>query len=317
MTQTPAKKYNILFAGTPEFAVPVLEALHDSPQYTLVGVLTQPDKPVGRHHTLTPSPVKEKASSWDIPVHQPSTLKNAAATTLLTDLTPDVVVVVAYGKIIPKSLLTIPPHGWVNVHASLLPRHRGASPIQAAILAGDTETGVTLMQLDAGLDTGAIIAQKQIPLTGTETSELLHDTLSQLGAEIVMESLHEYLAGTLKPQPQATTGVTTTGIIQKADGHIDWHRPARDIDRLVRAYTPWPGAYTQWDGRRLLIRRAHVPKELFRLMPGTVKNTGTALLVGTGAGVLQIDTVQLEGKAQQNAADFLRGHPAVLTAQLS
>jgi methionyl-tRNA formyltransferase len=311
------KTYKTLFFGTPDFAVPVLEELAAMPDIELSGVFTQPDKPVGRKQTLTPPPVKVCAEKNHLPVFQPDKVKTKEFEEQLQKLSPDVCIVVAYGKIIAKNVLPIPTHGWLNVHGSLLPKYRGASPIQAAILNGETKTGVTLMQIDAGLDTGPILATKKITIEPTDTFQTLHDKLSQLGAEIVKESLPTYLAGTIKPQAQNNNQASETKIISKEDGKIDWNRSATEIERQIRAYTPWPGAFCFWNGKRLKIISATLANGPSELQPGQTKITGSTLIVGCTNGNLALQTIQLEGKKPQSSGEFLKGYPEFKQTHLS
>lgn len=312
----PPKTYRVLFFGTPEFAVPVLESLHQMESINLVGVFTQPDKPVGRKQILTPPPVKLAADKLALPIYQPTKLKSEDYATQLRELAPDVIVIVAYGKIIPEAALTIPQYGWVNVHASLLPQYRGASPIQTAILNGVKQTGITLMKLDTGLDTGPIISQKPITIQSADNSQTLHNKLSRLGAELISESLLPYLAGQLKPRPQDNSLATTTKIIEKENGRIVWNKSADFIARQIRAYTPWPGAFTTWGGKSLKILEATVYDEVIALPPGKIKRLGRTLLVGTGSSVLELKTLQLAGKKPQTTTEFLNGHPEFAKAKL-
>jgi len=311
------KIYKTIFFGTPDFAIPVLEALTSLSFIDLQLVVTQPDKPVGKHHTLNTPPVKVFAEKHALTISQPHGVRGDEFEHEIKKHNPDVIIIVAYGEIIPKNLLAIPKYGWLNVHASLLPKYRGASPIQGVLLAGEKETGITLMKLDVHLDTGPIIAQKQTAIDEEETSETLHNKLSKLGTSIIKDSLLPYLEGDLKPQAQPKKSPTpTTSIIKKQDGQIDWNQPAEVIERTVRAYTPWPGAFCFWKNKRLNIKKAHVIMLPSNMPPGSVFQHGSAVIVGTGSEGLQLDVAQLEGKNVMPITEFLKGHPEFVEALL-
>lgn len=295
----------IVFMGTPEFAVPSLAALFDIGE--VVAVVTQPDKPKGRGQALAISPVKAFAQERGVPVLQPQKLRTPPFSEELRKLAPDVCVVTAYGKILPKDLLETPTRGCVNVHASLLPRFRGAAPIQWAIAHGDAETGVSLMVMDEGLDTGPVLAEKRLPIAAEETSASLHDRLSSLGGELLRQYLPAYLRGELKPVPQPSEGVVLAPIIQKEDGRLDFTRPAVELERRVRAFTPWPGAFTSLEGKLLKVHRVKVGEA--RGEPGTVLAAGPqGLEVACREGSLVLVEVQLEGKRVMKVGEFLAGH---------
>jgi methionyl-tRNA formyltransferase len=295
----------LVFMGTPEFAVPSLAALFDIGD--VVAVVTQPDKPKGRGQALSISPVKAFAQERGVPVLQPQKLRTPPFSEELKKLAPDVCVVTAYGKILPKDLLETPTHGCVNVHASLLPRFRGAAPIQWAIAQGDAETGVTLMVMDVGLDTGPMLAEKRLPIAPDETSASLHDKLSSLGGDLLRQHLPAYLRGELKPVPQPSEGVVLAPIIQKEDGRLDFTRTAVELERRVRAFTPWPGAFTSLEGKLLKVHRVQVGQG--RGEPGTVLASGPqGLEVACREGSLVLVEVQPEGKRVMKAGEFLAGH---------
>ncbi|NPA90256.1 MAG: methionyl-tRNA formyltransferase [Chloroflexi bacterium] len=298
----------VVFMGTPDFAVPTLERLLHAEDVQVVGVVTRPDKPKGRSKKPVPSPVKEVAVQHGIPVYQPRTLRTPEAQEPLRAWRPDVIVVAAFGLILPKAVLDIPPYGNLNVHASLLPRWRGAAPIPAAILAGDEETGVTIMLMDEGVDTGPILAQRAEPILPDDTSETLSRRLAYLGADLLMDTLPRWLRGEIQPQPQDERQATYAPMLKKKDGWIDWHRPASYIERQVRAYVPWPTAMTRWKGRVLKILRArahpHIQPEG---IPGTVIPWDKGAAVITGEGVLELQEVQLAGKRALPIHAFLRG----------
>lgn len=306
----------VVFMGTPDFAVPALRALIEASDFEVVGVVTQPDRPAGRGQDLRPSPVKLVAQLAGVPVFQPPTLRTPEAFTYLAGWQPDLIVVAAFGQILRQNVLDLPPYGCINVHASLLPRWRGAAPIQAAIRAGDTETGITIMRMDAGLDTGPILAQRAIPIGPRETGQSLHDRLATLGGELLVETLSAYLAGTLtpRPQPDDESLITYAGQIKKEDGAIDWNQSAVAIDRLVRAFTPWPGTFTHWNGQLLKIVAGHPAAG--DTEPGRVIPRAEAFAIGTGDGLYVPETVQLAGRKAVSAADFLRGNSAILGARL-
>ncbi len=301
--------HKVLFMGTPEFSVPTLQALIASPEYEVVAVATRADKPAGRGRKLRPSPVKALALEHGIPVFQPRSLrKDPDAVAALAATAPDVIVVAAYGLILPKSVLDVPRHGCINVHASLLPRWRGASPIAAAILAGDEVTGITIMLMDEGMDTGPILSQAEEPILSTDTTGSLSERLSHLGARLLMETLPRWIAGELSPAPQDDALATYARMIKKAQGQIDWQKPAAVLEREVRAYQPWPGSFTTWRGKNLKILEAGVVQKAADGEPGTVVETEAGVGVVTGEGVLLLRRVQLAGKKPVDVDSFLRGH---------
>lgn len=303
---------DIIFMGTPEFAVPSLWSL--SGAHRVIAVYTQPDRPAGRKQELQPSPVKQAALVHHIPVFQPEKLRKPEVVAQLADLKPDLIVVAAYGQILPQIVLDIPKYGCINVHASLLPRWRGAAPIQAAILAGDTETGVTIMEMEAGLDTGPMLRSEAVDITSTETAQTLHDKLSRLGARLLVETLDDYLRGDLKATPQPEDGVTWAHQIEKEHGRIDWNRTAVEIDRQVRAFTPWPGTFTDWDGQTLKILAGNVIDG--QAAPSEVVKHGSGIAISTQNGLFAPTMVQLAGKKAVSIDEFLRGYPNFIEARL-
>ena len=296
---------DIAFAGTPEFALAALDALAASP-HRVVGVWTQPDRPAGRGRKLAPSPVKARALELGLPVYQPESFKSEEAKQTLRDAHPDVMVVVAYGLILPKSALAIPRHGCLNIHASLLPRWRGAAPIQRALLAGDAETGVCIMQMDKGLDTGAVLQEARTPVAMDDTAQTLHDRLAPLGAKALLEVLAEL--PDICARPQADEGVTYAEKLSKEEARLDWSKPAEELARAVRAYNPWPVAFTVQQGEPLRIWRAIPLAGQVSAAPGTVLAAGKeGVDVATGAGVLRILELQPAGGRVLAAADYARG----------
>jgi methionyl-tRNA formyltransferase len=308
----------IIFMGTPEFSVPILEALIRSHKVT--GVVTQPDRPAGRGKSMQQSPIKQVALAHDISVLQPEKIGRKAAMEELQQYEADAYVVAAFGQILPQKVLDIPPYGSINVHASLLPRWRGAAPIQAAMRAGDAETGITIMKMDAGLDTGPMLRARAIPIEPGETGASLHDKLSVLGAELLIETLEDYFAGQIDPQPQPEEGVTYAPRIEKGEGRINWSQSAEAIERLVRAFTPWPGTFTIWNGKTLKIvsgNAGSAPPMARAPLPGEVVEIEGRWAVGTGEnGVYYPATVQLEGKKVVSMNDFARGYPEFAKSQL-
>ena len=310
----------VLFMGTPEFAVPPLEKLvHE--HCRVVAAYTQPDKPGGRGRSLIMSPVKMAALSMGLPVVQPESLKERAAAEKLAGFQPDVIIVAAFGQILPQTVLDIPRYGCLNIHPSLLPRYRGASPVAAAILAGDEVTGVTIMLLDSGLDTGPLLAQEKMTISSTDTTGSLSIKLSHMAAEMLPDALRRWTAGVITPRPQNEAEVTHSHAIKKEDGEVDWQLPAADIWRRVRAFQPWPGAYTCWDGRRLeIIEAVALPREgKHKHKVGEVvalKREGAAFGISTGEGILGVIKVQLQGKQAMPAVDFLRGQRQLIGAVL-
>jgi methionyl-tRNA formyltransferase len=306
----------VIFLGTPEFALPTLERLVE--RYQVVGVVTQPDRRSGRGRRITVSPVKENAIAKGIPVFQPKRMRNAEAVERLRDWSPDVAIVAAYGQILPASVLEVPPFGFLNVHASLLPRWRGASPIQGALLAGDAVTGVTIMKLDAGLDTGPVLAMRETHIGPEETAGDLEARLAELGADLLMEVLPDYLAGELDPEPQPEEGVTITRRIKASEAQLDWSSSAEVLRNQVRAFYPAPGAYTFWDGTRLKILRSEVswPDVVPDAEPGTVFLWRDVPTVVTGKGCLSLVYVQMAGKRPMDGDAFVRGRHDFVGAQL-
>ena len=309
----------VVFMGTPHPAVGVLDAiagLAAANGWSVVTAYTAPDKPAGRGRRLSPSPVRDRAEALGIPVLTPQRLTLPEEQERFRSLRADLVVLAAYGLLLPPPFLFEPRHGAVNIHPSLLPRHRGAAPVAAAILAGDTETGVTLMTMNEGLDTGPTLAWKTFPLDGDERTPSLTERLFALGCELLTDVLPRYLAGGIVPVPQPGEGATYTPRMTKADAMIDWREPALLIERKVRAFDPWPGTATHWDGRRLAITDAAVDGDAGNLAPGEVLVQGDAVLVGTGEGALRFIRVKMEGRQEMSAAEFLRGHPSFGSARL-
>jgi methionyl-tRNA formyltransferase len=305
------QRLRLVFAGTPEFAVPCLEACLAAP-VDLVAAYTQPDRPAGRGRKLTPSSVKARALEAGIPVEQPETLKAPDAQQRLAGYAPDLMVVVAYGLILPKKVLAIPRLGCWNVHASLLPRWRGAAPIQRAILAGDNETGVDLMQMEAGLDTGPVLIERRTPISRDDTGGTLHDRLAALGAEALGEGLARLVAGDLPPaRPQPEEGVAYAHKIEKSEARIDWNEPARVIERKVRAFDPWPATEAELWGERVRVWSAEAIDARTQESPGTIVATGRdAIDVATGKGLLRILEVQRDGGRRIRVRDWLNARRA-------
>ena len=296
--------------GTAEIACPGLESLHSSGTFNVVSVVTQPDRPRGRKLELQPSPVKKTALDLGIPTLQPKTLRTEESWGVLADLKPDLIVVIAFGQILPQCVLDLPAHGCVNVHTSLLPKFRGAAPIQWAIYDGETETGVTLMKMDAGLDTGPIIARAQTVI-GQSNAQELHDDLANLGAELLRDALPGYVAGVISPTPQNDAEATHARKITKEDGKVNWQRTAAEIERAIRAFTPWPGAYTSINDPEPVTLKIHKAR--------TAKGTGNPgevlegdpgrLLVACGNEALELMELQRPGSRRLTAPEFLRGLP--------
>lgn len=292
----------IVFMGTPQFAVASLEACFALGE--VVAVVTQPDKPRGRGQELTAPPVKDVAMRHGVPVLQPQKLRGTNFWEILAALRPDVAVVTAYGKILPREVLAVPARGCVNVHASLLPRFRGAAPIQWALALGDARTGVCLMKMDEGMDTGPVLARAELDILPADTSQTLHDKLSALGGQLLREHLPAYLEGRLEPVPQAEQGVVMAPMIQKEDGRIDFTRPAAELERRLRAFTPWPGLYTTWQGQLLKVLEVQVTRA--QGAPGTVLDVGPqGIEVACGDGALRLSKVQPEGKRAMEVREFL------------
>ncbi len=294
----------LVFMGTPEFAVPSLAALvaagHD-----IACVYTQPPRPAGRGQRAQASPVQQYAESHGFDLHFPTTLKDPREHVHFATLRPQAAVVAAYGLILPGSLLAVPPLGCLNVHASLLPRWRGAAPIQHCILAGDKRSGVAIMKMDAGLDTGPIVLAGAVRVTRASTAASLHDRLAKLGAELIVEALAGLADGTLTPTPQPEFGVSYAPRLARRDGRLDWRQQAAALERQVRAFYPWPGAWFETDGIRIKVLRAAVVRRRSRALPGTVLDD--TLTVACGEGALRISQVQREGRDAMQAGDFLRG----------
>ena len=297
----------IAFMGTPDFSVPCLRALAES-GHEVVGVFCQPDKPVGRKQELQAPPVKQEALRHGLRVLQPKSLRNGQGLALLEELQPDLVIVVAYGKILPPDFLAFPKYGCVNIHASLLPKYRGASPIHWAVMAGDSETGVTVMQMDEGMDTGDILLVKKLPIPPDATTEEMFDRLSVLGAEAMLEAIDGLFAGTLTRTPQDHSAATTVGLLTKEMGEVDWTVSALEIHNKIRGLYSWPGAYTTLHGKRLKLQKAKLSEQTSSSAAGTVLTKAGKLLVACGDGhCIELLEVQPEGKKRMDAAAFLNG----------
>jgi methionyl-tRNA formyltransferase len=309
----------IVFCGTPQFAVPALKHLLAQPDFQIVAAVTQPDRPRGRGQEVFFSQVKETAIAAGIPVHQPEKIRGPEAQELLQKLAPDFIVIIAYGQIIPARLLPIPKFGWINLHASLLPKYRGAAPINWAIVNGETKTGVTSMRIDAGMDTGEILLQREMDIGAAETAPELAARMSELGAPLMVETLRGLAAGTIVPRPQAHEQASSAPMLKKEDGRIDWSFPAQDIFRRIRGFAPWPGAYTTFRGQTCHIWGEPASNDLGEQGPASGKAAipGSLIVPKSGqkevmvhcgsATYLRLLSVKLEGRKQVSAAEFLNG----------
>ena len=297
----------LVFCGTPRFAVPTLEALVHA-GFPVCLVVTQPDKPRGRGLAFAPSAVKESALALQLPVTQPQSIKNNEEfRAQLIALKPDAIIVVGYGRIIPQWMIDLPQLGNINLHASLLPKYRGAAPIQWAIARGETVTGVTTMRIDAGLDTGDILLQKEIPITPTDTAETVAPTLAAIGADLMVDTLHGLQVGTIRPRPQDHTKASLAPILKKEDGRINFHQTAQEICNRLRGFQPWPGAFTMFRGKNLHVWDAAAAQG--SLFPGELMVEGNRLIVGCAEGTaLMTLEVQMEGKKRMPAEDFVHGY---------
>ena len=299
----------IVFMGTPDFAVASLDALIKNPFLNVVAVYTQPDKYRGRKAQLTYSPVKVKAMEFNIPVYTPVKIREPENIEQLREIAPDIIVVAAFGQILPKEILELPKYGCVNVHASLLPKYRGASPIQRVILDGEPETGVTIMQMAQGLDTGDMLARVKTKILPTDTGERLHDRLAELSGPLLIRTLDAIEAGEVRPEPQNDAESCYAGMIRKEDGLLDFSQSAAALERAVRAYDPWPGTYTYINGLQLSILRAKVLPGNTVKTPGTVTSiTNSGINIQTGDGILTITELKLQGKKAMPVRDFLNGN---------
>lgn len=307
----------IIFAGTPDFSVPALDALQHS-RHEVIAVYTQPDRPAGRGRKLRESPVKQRALENNIPVHQPVTLKNGKEQSLLANLQPDLMVVVAYGLLLPEAVLSTPKYGCINIHASLLPRWRGAAPIQRSILSGDKETGITIMQMDKGLDTGDILAKTPCPIGPDDTAQTLHDKLAQSGARLMLETIEQIESDKLKPEAQDEQLSNYANKIEKTEATLDWTLPAQVLEYKIRAFHPWPVAQTIladkvlriWRAKALSDESIECNKE--ECVPGTVLRADKkGIDVATGKGILRLMQVQLPGGKPISAQAFINAHPVI------
>ena len=300
----------IVFMGTPDFSVPTLQSLIDS-DHSVTAVLTQPDRPKGRGNRVVAPPVKMLAQQHAIPVLQPQRVKAPEILRQLEELAPDAIVAIAYGQILPQSILDIPRLGCVNVHASLLPKYRGAAPFQWAIIRGETETGVTTMLMDKGMDTGDMLLQQTIPIEAEDTAATLHDRLAQVGADVLIRTLQGLENGSLRPTPQNDAEATYAPLLKKHDGLVDWQKTAAEIANAVRGMSPWPGAYTHFQGKRIKLLRVQVAAEA-----ETTAEAGTVValdqqhgpLIATGSGQLRILEIQPQNKKPMRCSDFCRGY---------
>ncbi len=302
-------KPSIIFMGTPDFAVNALAALHESGLFEIPLVVSQPDRPKGRGRKLEPTPVKAYAETKGYRVEQPESVKSEEFIRLAKDIAPDFFVVVAFGQILNQDLLDIPKVCPVNIHGSLLPKYRGAAPIQRAVMDGEATTGVTTMVMDRGMDTGDMLLTVETPIGPEDTAATLHDRLSMLGGELIVKTLPGLLDGSVKPEPQDNGAATHAAMLSKAEGEIDWSASARIIDCRLRGMTPWPGAYTFADGKRLRIHKTLPLEATTTAAPGTVVTSGKELEVATGDGVLRIVELQGANGKRMPAEAFLRGNP--------
>ncbi len=311
----------MVFFGTAELACASLASLATQPDFEIVGVVTQPDRPRGRELKLQPSPVKELALQRNLAVLQPERARHESFVRTLAELHPGLIVAAAYGQILPSAILGLPRHGCLNVHASLLPKYRGAAPIQWAILEDESETGVTIMKMDPGLDTGDILTQEATPIAAADNAQTLHDRLAEMGARLLARTIPDYVAGSISPRSQPWEGASYARKIQKQDGSLDWRQPARTLWNRVRAFTPWPGAFTCLrvgsTPRLLKVWQAEVAEQLAGDPGGILQADKGGLVVGCGQQALRILSLQLEGGRRLQAQEFLAGHRLAVGEQLS
>jgi methionyl-tRNA formyltransferase len=299
----------ILFCGTPHFAVPSFIRIRAQPDIEIAAVITQPDRPRGRGHEISTSPLKEAAIAADIPVHQPGKIRSPEARDLLQRLAPDCIVIIAYGQIIPAALLSIPRLGWINLHASLLPKYRGAAPINWAIANGETQTGLTTMRIDAGMDTGEMLLQEQIDIAPEETAPELTESMAEAGAPLMVETLRGVATGKLIARPQNDGEATYAPLLKKEDGRMDWKRPAQEIYNRMRGFAPWPGAYTSFRGQTCpLWAEPFSLRAVDVRAPGTIFRENTQILIACGhTTLLRLLSVKLQGRKQISAEEFANG----------
>ncbi len=308
--------WRVVFMGTPAFVVPTLDALWADPSVEVVAAYTPPDRRRGRGQVFEATPVKQRALELDIPVEQPATLRNSDAVGRLASYTPDVIVVAAYGRLLPADALAIPPFGCLNLHPSLLPRHRGPSPVTGAILAGDDVTGITIMLLDEGMDTGPIVALRQRRVGPESDAAQLTETLFIDGAALLAETLPKWMDGSVSAVEQDSNLATYTSKLERADGFADWALSAGELARRLRAYTPWPGLHTQWDGKEVKLLEVEPVPGAGEVGTVTTSTGGAPIVVGTGEGLLVVRRLQLEGRRVADAEDFVRGYPQFIGARL-
>jgi methionyl-tRNA formyltransferase len=304
----------ILFMGSPQFAVPILCAL--ASKYNLIGVVTQPDRPAGRGKLLRPSPVKIVAQDLNLTILQPTKLRDDNVISQIEELKPELIIVAAYGQILPKRVLDIPPHGSLNIHASLLPRWRGAAPIQAAILHGDEETGISVMLMDPGLDTGPILSQRSVTIQSHETAGDLSLRLATIGADLLIETIPGYLGGEINPIPQDDSLATYAPMIQKSEGALDFTKSAAQLSKQIRAFEPWPTSFFHWKGQRIVMKKAHA-RAWNAVEPGRVILVDKYPAITTIDGIFVLEEIQPAGKKMMSGDAFVRGSPEFIGATLS
>lgn len=302
---------SIIFFGTHHFAASILKSLIASQQYNIIGVITQPDRPVGRHQKMKPSPVKLLAEQYDFPIEQPESLRNTNLFTTLATNRPDLSLVCQYGLLIPSSIINLPKHGTINVHTSLLPLYRGASPIQSALMNGDQETGLSIMLIDDQMDHGPILAQQKISIGPDETAGELSERLAFQAGELLLDILPDYLNKKTQPQPQDHAQATFCQLLTREDGHLDWSKSELEIYNQYRGLTPWPGVWTTWNDQRMKLLQ--LKPNTTKVAPGLIQIAGGVLLIGTGSASVEVLSLQLEGKKVQTAHQFINGYANLLT----
>ena len=318
----PDRRVRAVFLGSGSFAVPILEAVAAHPAVNLAAVVSAPDRRAGRGHAMRAVPVAELARGRGWRLDQPTRLRDRDAQTALLALDPEIILLADYGQIVPRALIEAPAHGALNVHPSLLPRHRGASPVPATILTGDRETGVTVIRMDAGIDSGPIVAQDRIAVADDETAPELEYRLALLGARVLVEVLGRWLSGSISPVPQPDEGVTLTRPLRREDGRLEWSRPAVELERQVRAYQPWPGSFTSWSAGTLIVWRARVVAPpsgdgTSQTGPGTVLALDGGVVVTTGSGALELVEVQLAGRRRMSGRELRNGYPQLVGERLT